>query len=108
MVAWVTFAREAFRVTKGSLATHRSSAGVTRGFCSDCGSSLTHERVDLPSEIDVTTASLDDAEQAPPADRAWDEERVASTNQLHGLPRFRRSHGSGEGSAPGVRKRRRK
>jgi hypothetical protein len=38
----------------------RSSPGVMRGFCAECGSPLTYEAQDKPGFIDLYAASLDD------------------------------------------------
>jgi hypothetical protein len=37
-----------------------SSPGVTRGHCSDCGSSISYENEARPGEIDIALNSLDD------------------------------------------------
>jgi hypothetical protein len=60
MVPWGTFAARKFTIERGQLAHYHSSPGVTRGFCADCGTSLTYCRVDRIEEIDVTLSSLDD------------------------------------------------
>src|SRR6202049_4955626 len=60
MVAWGTFVRESFRLTRGSLTEYRSSPAVTRGFCAACGTSLTYRNDARAAEIDVTLATLDE------------------------------------------------
>ena len=55
-----TFARDAFSVTRGHLAEYRSAPAVLRGFCAQCGTSLTYRNERRAAEIDVTLASLDD------------------------------------------------
>jgi hypothetical protein len=66
-VAWLTFRAGDFAFTKGSPASYASSAGVTRTFCPKCGTSLTYANTSRPTEIDVTTGSMDHPEAYPPA-----------------------------------------
>lgn len=75
VVAWATYARETFAVTRGEMHWHRSSPGVTRGICGNCGSSVTYENEKRPGEIDVTLNCLD--EPGAPVLRAhiWTEDK---------------------------------
>jgi hypothetical protein len=88
-VAWLTVAREGFRLVAGALATYASSPGVERGFCPRCGTSLTFRRRSDES-IDITVASLDDPEAAPPRAEWWLEHRLSwnpANPDLAGFPR---------------------
>lgn len=87
-VAWATFARELFRVTRGSLALHKSSPPVERGFCAQCGSSLSYAHAARPREIDVTLASLDEPAALKPVRHLWVADRIAWTPLADGLPQF--------------------
>ena len=54
-VTWVSFDREAFALTSGTIAEYRSSPGVRRGHCAACGTTITYtvsagERVQSRSE----------------------------------------------------------
>lgn len=60
MVAWATYARNSFRVSRGEMHWHASSPGVTRGLCSNCGTAISYENESRPGEIDLTLNSLDD------------------------------------------------
>ena len=75
-VAWFSVPRERFHVTVGTPASYRSSQHVTRRFCAACGTSLTFEE-DGHLELDVTTASLDDAERVPPKDHTFARSRLS-------------------------------
>jgi hypothetical protein len=70
-VPWLTFELAAFSFTRGEPETFRSSAGVRRAFCRDCGTPLTYLSDKTPTEIDVTTCSLDEPERFPPTHRSW-------------------------------------
>lgn len=57
---FIGFPREAFQWTLGRPKLYRSSSEVQRGFCSDCGSSLTFHRV---HETSVALGSFDHPER---------------------------------------------
>jgi len=75
-VAWLTFASANFALLSGHLQTFQSSPGVTRTFCSSCGSPLTYKSDREPGTIDVTTASLDDPGRFPPTREVWLEHKL--------------------------------
>jgi hypothetical protein len=65
-IVFTTVGVEAFSITRGALATWRSSDFGERGFCAACGSLLTM-RIDFqPDTIDVAAASLDRPEVVAP------------------------------------------
>jgi hypothetical protein len=75
-VPWATYPTDHFTVTAGQLQTLESSAGVTRGHCARCGSSLTYRHAARPQEIDVTLASLGDPPDLPPTFHIWTCDRL--------------------------------
>ena len=85
-VAWFTVPRAALHFTAETPAGFRSSRCVTRRFCATCGTSLTYERDDLPEEIDVTIASLDDPNGVPPKDHTQASGKLAWDQICDGLP----------------------
>lgn len=86
-MAWFSVRPEAFRITAGTPKLLRSSPGVTRRFCGDCGTGLTY-RHDALNEIDVTVCSLDDPELVPPADESWTSERLSWMRPGHPRPEY--------------------
>jgi hypothetical protein len=89
MVPWGTFAREAVRIVHGRLSEFRSSAQVARGFCAQCGTSLTYRHEARAGEIDVTLSTLDDPTLLPPRMHVWVKDRlpwVAIGDDLPQLP----------------------
>jgi hypothetical protein len=88
MVAWGTFGRNAFRVTRGQLSEHRSSAPVLRGFCAACGGALTYQHDARPTEIDVTLASLDAPAGLAPRMHVWVADKLPWLVISDGLPQF--------------------
>ncbi|MGB3721261.1 MAG: GFA family protein [Pacificimonas sp.] len=87
-VAYVMVSEGAFRWLKGAPATYASSRGVTRSFCGTCGTSLAFEADFLENMIDLTTASLDDAEAFPPTMQINDTHALGWTRTQDGLPRM--------------------
>lgn len=86
-VARFSLARDALRFEGEAPSAFRSSAQVTRRFCGACGTALSYERDDLPDEIDLTTASLDDPEAVPPRDQTFVADRLR-WSAIDGLPTF--------------------
>jgi hypothetical protein len=77
VVAWITVRRSELSFVSGIPAVFHSSPGVTRQFCSRCGTALTYESDRHPDTIDLTTASLDDPDAYPPATEVWLEHRIS-------------------------------
>jgi len=75
VVAWATYARDAFRIVSGELHAYCSSPGVTRGICSDCGTSISYEHSDRPGEIDLTVNSLDNPSAPVLKAHIWTEDK---------------------------------
>ncbi len=75
VVAWATYERSSFNIVLGEMHWHSSSAGVTRGVCAQCGSSMTYENKDRPGDIDLSLNCLD--EPTAPVLRAhiWTEDK---------------------------------
>ncbi len=88
MVAWGTFASEAFHITRGELTEYRSSPPVLRGFCAACGGALTYRHEARAGEIDVTLACLDEAASLAPQVHVWVGEKLPWVVIADGLPQF--------------------
>lgn len=95
VVAWLTLEASHFSFVRGVPAEFRSTTSVTRTFCRTCGTSLTYVHADRPSEIDVTTSSLDDPEASPPTHYSWLNDSVSWVRFRDGLPAYPRSSGAG-------------
>jgi hypothetical protein len=79
-VGWLTFDREKFAPLHGVPRSFASSSGVVRSFCPECGTSLTYANDASPSEIDVTTISLDDESIFTPTREVWLSHKVSWTS----------------------------
>ena len=65
-VTWMVVPESAFRYTQGEPKVLVSSKKGTRYFCSNCGTPVVCIIGARPSEVDVTTGSLDNPEDFPP------------------------------------------
>ncbi len=74
-----------FALTRGALATFRSSGPTERGFCRDCGTPLTFRYLDKP-RISVALGSLDQPEKIPPQRQYGPEGRMSWFATLPALP----------------------
>ncbi|HTW71326.1 MAG TPA: GFA family protein [Acetobacteraceae bacterium] len=101
-VAWFSVNRPDFRFTAGQPAAYRSTEHAIRRFCGGCGTQLTFESDEHPAEIDITTASLDDPENVPPADHVHDGTRLSWMRISDGLPRHPDARSEGESQRPPV------
>lgn len=77
VVTWVSLPIDAFRVTRGTLARYRSSPHGERRFCPTCGSQIAFWSAKTADEIDVTVATLDDADAHPPDHHVYAGDRLS-------------------------------
>jgi hypothetical protein len=75
--AFAGFERSAVTFNEGPLARFASSLGVLRGFCAQCGSTMTYEGDRWPSEIHFHIGVFDDPESFAPQGHAFPEERLS-------------------------------
>ena len=87
-VAWGTIASQGFEVTHGELATINSSKDVERGFCGNCGATITYAHKLRRGEIDVTLVSLDDPSEIEPAAHIWVQDKLAWVQIADELPQY--------------------
>jgi len=87
-VAWGTFERSGFRVTRGRMREFNSSPRVARGFCADCGSCLTYSHEGRPGDIDVTLATLEQVASLAPTLHVWVADKLPWVRIEDGLPQF--------------------
>ena len=88
--AFMTFAgfpRQKFTVLAGEPAVYRSSPGVERRFCRNCGSPLTYEGERWPTETHILVCSLDDPGALQPTFHTHTAEQLSWVHLGDGLPR---------------------
>jgi hypothetical protein len=91
VVAWASFDRNDFEITRGELHWHTSSPGVTRGLCSNCGTAISYETEKRPGEIDLTLNSLDDPEAPVLRAHIWTEHKQPWLVMSDDLPVYERN-----------------
>ncbi len=74
-----------FDVTRGAIATYRSSDVAERGFCAQCGTPLTYRRLGA-DRISFTLGSLDEPDRAPPTEQICVDARTPWFDTLFTLP----------------------
>ena len=87
-VAWATFSSTGIRVTRGRLATYRSSEKVTRSFCASCGTALTYLHDARPGDLDIALATLDDSSSLAPEYHIWVSHRLPWVVLADELPQY--------------------
>lgn len=80
--------REAFELTRGTIATFMSSDRAERGFCRDCGTPLTYALVS-GNWLCVSICSLDEPEAFPPREQHGVEARLGWLAHLAEIPERR-------------------
>lgn len=93
VVAWATYPRSSFRVTQGALHLHRSSPGVVRGICNECGSSMTYQNTKRSGEIDITLNCLDDPAGPELKAHIWTEDKQPWMQIDDSLPVYKQNIG---------------
>lgn len=76
VTAFAGFERDRFAYLEGEPRRFRSSPGVVRSFCGDCGTPLTYEGERWPSEVHIHLGTLDRPELVVPEGHAFEEERL--------------------------------
>lgn len=108
-VSWFTVPAGSIVFAAGEGAEPVTSEGVEfassehgrRRFCPRCGTALTFRSTEVPDQIDVTTASLDDPGALPPRDHTWAEEALpwVELGDLKAFPKRRRDEPAYEAAA---------
>lgn len=94
-VAWFSAPPGSFRVVSGEPVTFKSSEHATRTFCGSCGTPLTFQSTRTPEDIDVTTCSLDEPDQASPHDHTFARSKLSWVEVSGGLPAYPTTRSAG-------------
>jgi hypothetical protein len=73
---FVGFELDTYRVTKGEITKFKSSPGTTRGFCRTCGSTLTCEVDQLPTETHFHVGAFDEPGRFEPSKHFFRNEQL--------------------------------
>ena len=87
-VCWMDFRVEQLTWTFVKPTEYESSKGVYRGFCAECGSTLSFRDARHPKYITLTIASLDDPNLVEPTHHIYTESQVKWLNIDDDCKRF--------------------
>jgi len=76
VVSWMDFRTEQLTWTAGKPSEYESSESVRRGFCEECGSTLSFRDTRHPEYITLTIASLDDPNLVKPTYHIYTDSQV--------------------------------
>ena len=74
---WMDYAADKVEWLEGQPHEYQSSAHVFRGFCRDCGSSLTFRNDERPELLTLALNSLDDPDGVSPTQHIYTDSQVA-------------------------------
>jgi hypothetical protein len=80
VVCWMDFKTEQITWLNYKPKEHMSSNKVHRGFCEDCGCSISFRHVDYPSYLSLTNASLDNPDLVTPRYHIYTNDQVEWLN----------------------------
>ncbi len=87
-VTWVEASLSNFTWLQGQPNEFSPRPGVTRTYCSRCGSPLTFYNHASPVSIDISAGSLDDPSELKPEDHVWFDRKLPWLQIEDGLPRY--------------------
>ncbi|MDH3671754.1 MAG: GFA family protein [Gammaproteobacteria bacterium] len=91
IASFVHFPIDSFTWLKEQPKRYRSSEFAERGFCSQCGSTVTmHEEV-LSDRVQVAIGSLDQPDRVAVNDHVWTQDQISWLDVRDDLPRFHQS-----------------
>ena len=88
LATFVGVSRDRFRITQGEPASYNSSPGVTRRFCTRCGTPLTYEATRYSDEVHVLIGGFDTPAAFTPTLHVWTAEQLPWLHLADELPRF--------------------
>jgi len=100
-LALVHFRAGDFAWTRGAPTRFKSSEYAHRGFCSNCGSTLSmHEEI-LNDRVQIAVGSLDDPSGVRIDDHVWTDQQIPWFRVADDLPRFHQSSSAVPSKASG-------
>jgi hypothetical protein len=86
-VAWSTWNPDQVAWSGSYPAEYASSPGRHRGFCAQCGSTVSWRMDDDPDHLDLAVVLFDQAAELAPTERIWCADRLPWQETEHDLPR---------------------
>lgn len=86
-VTWAIISLKNLEYVHGSPAIHLTNHAVERGFCSQCGSSISYFRIGEDT-IDITVGTFDNPNSVKPLKHIWDSKRIQWVKMNDALPHY--------------------
>ena len=77
VMSWMDFNTEQVTWLQGQVTEFASSAQIRRGFCQQCGTTMTYRHVDYPQYCTLSIASLDNPNKVQPRSHIYTNEQVS-------------------------------
>ncbi len=88
---WIGLKKDNFEIIKGQPTVCKTSPGVEREFCNQCGTSLTYvAEEDWPGQISILAPTLDNPTIASPTAHVYVEHQIPWVKLDDGLPKSER------------------
>ncbi len=85
---WIIFDEDNVKVTKGKMSYFQSSDQCKRGFCQDCGSTLSFHS---PGNFDIALGVMDNPEPFRASKHIWCKSQISHVSIVDDLPRYEES-----------------
>jgi len=92
-VTWAEFPADQFSWKRGTPGSFESRPGVTRTFCTACGTPLTYKSIESPGTADVIACTLDEPGGLEPQDHIFCDRQLPWIHLDDGLPKYPRRRG---------------
>ncbi|MGI3004914.1 GFA family protein [Shewanella algae] len=86
--SWMDFRLEQLTWQGETVREYASSAKIRRGFCPNCGTSLSYRSLDYPEFISLSIASLDDPDRVAPRYHIYCTDKPAWLQITDDCPRY--------------------
>lgn len=96
LVAACGYRRTQIDLPRDAMTFHASSPGVRRGFCPNCGTSISYENERWPEDIHIMAGCLDAPALLQPQFHIFAGERLPWLQLADTLPRFRTTPSAGD------------
>lgn len=87
-MGWAMFEVSDIVCDRSQATVFHSSAGVSRSFCANCGTTLFFEATFMPGLIDITTESFDEPDEVLPTAQIWTRYETTCARKVPSMVRF--------------------
>ena len=102
VAAWMDFQKDQVTWLGVEPAEYKSSEYIRRGFCPQCGSTLSYRSTRYPDYFTLSIASLDEPDRVKPTYHIYTDSQVSWLSIDDDCERYRRGRGPGTGVVDAV------